>query len=63
MLEVIVGDPKASWLGRKAAVESLAGLGAPKATLERLRKKLEAAKDYGDKAVLEALEKAVAAAK
>jgi len=63
LLEAVVEDPKANWMARKAALDSMVGLGTDKATLTRMKAKYKDAKEFGDKSLVEALDKAMATAK
>jgi hypothetical protein len=62
-LEGVVTDPKASSLARTGALESVVALGATKATLQRLQAKYKGSKELSDRSVMDALDKAAAAAK
>lgn len=58
----VVADKKTNWMARTGAVESLEGLGATKAELERLKKGYDE-KAFDDKNVLKKLDEAIGRAK
>lgn len=62
-LEGIITDPKARSVARTNALESVVALGADKAALQRMRKTYDGSREFDDQSVIEALDKAIAAAK
>ena len=61
-LAAVIADPKANWMARSGAVGSYAALGASKKDLEKL-KAAYASPEGTDSHVIDALDKAIAAAK